>query len=162
TVVPGTTAAYSGSDRQTALIYGATAGFLIQSGNWLFGLEGDGHGPHDAGSLTASWAKPPTALEPAGTVTNDPHARPPRAWAAPRWVGVGEALRRRRHRQRARPAARRGHLSGAGRQCRPERGQSALRHTHHRPDRHRRRRAPDDDRLDGGDRRATRGEPCQH
>lgn len=69
TIVPGRTLDYSGSDHQSDVLYGATAGFLFGSGNWLFGVEGDAHGPRDSGSLIQSSPKPATALEPNGTLT---------------------------------------------------------------------------------------------
>ncbi len=68
TVVPATSFSYAGSDRRSALLYGATAGFMIRTGNWLFGLEADGHGSRNAGSVSTSFAKPPTILEPASTI----------------------------------------------------------------------------------------------
>jgi outer membrane immunogenic protein len=87
TVVPGTSFGYAGSDRKTDVLYGATAGFLARSGNWLFGLEGDGHGPRDAGSFAISAPLPATALAPAGTVSAARDARISWDWAARARVG---------------------------------------------------------------------------
>lgn len=69
TVVPGYFQNFSGSDRQSGLLYGATAGFMVRTGNWLLGIEADGHGSRNAGAYSATFAKPPTILEPAGTVS---------------------------------------------------------------------------------------------
>ena len=68
TVVPSTSFTYAGSDRQMGLLYGATAGFLVRSGHWLFGAEADGHGSRDAGAVSTSFAKPATILEPASRI----------------------------------------------------------------------------------------------
>lgn len=87
TVVPGYTQNFSGSDRRSGLLYGATAGFMLRSGNWLFGLEGDGHGPRDAGSFSASFAKFQTVLEPAGTLTIVRDARISWDWSVRGRVG---------------------------------------------------------------------------
>ncbi|MBV9883273.1 MAG: porin family protein [Sphingomonadaceae bacterium] len=87
TVVPGTTIAYSASDHRTGFVYGGTAGFLIQTGNWLFGLEGDGHGPRNSGAVSVAVAKPATSLEPPGTVTINRDARISWDWSARGRIG---------------------------------------------------------------------------
>lgn len=87
TVVPGTTVTYAGADTQTTFVYGGAAGFLLPSGSWLFGLEGDGHGPRDSGSVVATVAKPATALEPGGTFTVARSARIDWDWSVRGRVG---------------------------------------------------------------------------
>lgn len=87
TVVPGTTITYAGSDHRTGLVYGGTAGFLIQTGNWLFGLEGDGQGPRNSGSVSVSAPKAATALEPPGTISFERDARISWDWSARGRIG---------------------------------------------------------------------------
>ena len=87
TVVPITSVSYNGSDRQSGFVYGATAGFLVGAGNWLFGLEADGHGSRAAGSILVTAPKPATVLEPAGTVTVGRAARISWDWAARGRIG---------------------------------------------------------------------------
>lgn len=87
TVVPGTSISYSTADHRTGFVYGATAGFMFGSGHWLFGLEGDGHGPRDSGAVTVNAPKPATALEPVGTVTIGREARISWDWSARARIG---------------------------------------------------------------------------
>lgn len=87
TVVPGTTIAYSESDTRTGFVYGGMAGFQVQAGNWVFGLEGDAHGPRDSGAVSVATPKPATALEPPGTVTINRDARISWDWSVRGRIG---------------------------------------------------------------------------
>ena len=87
TVVPGTTISYSGSNNRAAFVYGGEVGFLVRSGNVLFGLEGDAHGPRNSGSVTTTSPKPATALEPPGTITINRSARFSWDWSARARIG---------------------------------------------------------------------------
>ncbi len=89
TVVPGTTIAYSASDRRTGFVYGGIVGFQFQTGSWLFGLEGDGHGPRDSGAVTVATMKPATALEPPANITIVRDARISRDWSVRGRIGYG-------------------------------------------------------------------------
>lgn len=87
TVVPASSVGYSGSDRKADILYGATAGFLVRSGTWLFGLEADAHGPRDAGAFTTTSPLPTTILAPAGTATVARDARISWDWSARARIG---------------------------------------------------------------------------
>jgi len=67
-VVPGTTLASAASHRDTGLTGGVFAGYQFQSGNLLFGLEGDYAPFHRDVGTSQSQALPPTALTPATTI----------------------------------------------------------------------------------------------
>lgn len=88
TIVPGTTVGYSGSHRHIDFLYGGTAGFLLQSGNFVFGVEGDAHGPRDAARYSANFPLPATSLAPPGTVTIARDARISWDWSARARVGA--------------------------------------------------------------------------
>ena len=87
TVVPGTTVAYDESGRRSGFLYGGTAGYQFNAGNWLFGIEGDVHGPRNSGDLLVTAPKPATSLEPAGTYTVSRSARISRDWAVRGRIG---------------------------------------------------------------------------
>jgi outer membrane immunogenic protein len=87
TVVPGTTIAYSGSSHRTGIVYGGTVGFLLQTGDWLFGIEGDAHGPRNSGAFTIATTKPATALEPPGNITIERDARISWDWSVRGRIG---------------------------------------------------------------------------
>lgn len=87
TVVPGTTIAYAGSHRHTDFLYGGTAGFLLQTGDWVFGVEGDAHGSRDAARYSANFPLPSTSLSPPGTATIDRDARISWDWSARGRIG---------------------------------------------------------------------------
>lgn len=87
TVVPGTTIAYAGSRSHSDFLYGGEAGFLAQTSNWLFGLEGDGHGPRDAARFSANLPLPATSLAPPGTITVVRDARISWDWSARGRIG---------------------------------------------------------------------------
>ncbi|HEX5182501.1 MAG TPA: outer membrane beta-barrel protein [Allosphingosinicella sp.] len=88
TVVPGTTISYAGSRRHSDILYGGTAGFLVQTGNLVLGVEGDAHGPRDAARYSGNFGLPATALAPPGTVTIARDARVDWDWSARGRVGV--------------------------------------------------------------------------
>lgn len=67
-VVPGTTLPSAASHRDTGLTGGVFAGYQFQSGNLLFGLEGDYAPFHRDVGTSQSQTLPPTALTPATTI----------------------------------------------------------------------------------------------
>lgn len=87
TVVPGTTISYSASARRTGFVYGGTLGYQFQAGNWVFGIEGDAHGPRNSGAVSVTTPKPTTALEPVGSVTTGRDARISWDWSARGRIG---------------------------------------------------------------------------
>lgn len=67
-VVPGTTLPSAASHRDTGLTGGVFAGYQFQSGNVVFGLEGDYAPFHRDVGTSQSQQLPPTALTPATTI----------------------------------------------------------------------------------------------
>jgi outer membrane immunogenic protein len=87
-VIPGTTRDFAGSDRQLSLLYGGFAGAQLQTGSFVFGVEGDIHGGRDAGHFSASQAIPPTLLAPPSTLTQSRDVRIRYDWSARARVGI--------------------------------------------------------------------------
>ena len=88
TIVPGTSVSVNARDTQTNALYGVVLGFQGQSGNFVFGIEGDGHGPRDAGSSAQSITIPTTILSPASTVTATRDGRTQYDWSARVRLGI--------------------------------------------------------------------------
>lgn len=92
TVVPSTTTQLNADDSRISFLYGATAGFLAQSGGLVFGLEADVHGPRDAGEVAQTNTIPQTLLSPSSTVTLTREAETQYDWSLRGKIGV--AMRR--------------------------------------------------------------------
>ena len=87
-VVPGTSTSFDRRSTSTNVLYGGTVGFLAQSGNWVFGLEGDGHGSRSSGSLTSTASIPGTILSPASTVISTRDYRTRYDWSLRARTGI--------------------------------------------------------------------------
>lgn len=76
TVVPSTTVALNGEQDESDYVYGGFAGFTMQSGNLVYGLEADVSGPRDAFVVAGTATVPATALSPMANVSMTREGRP--------------------------------------------------------------------------------------
>lgn len=88
TVVPATSANFDQSESDTGFVYGAFAGFLGQSGNWVFGIEGDLQGPRDASAPAQTSTLAPTILSPASTLLQERDTEIRYSWSLRGRVGI--------------------------------------------------------------------------
>jgi len=88
TIVPGTNVSVNTRDDQTSLLYGVVLGFEGQAGNFVFGVEGDAHGPRDSGSSAQTLAIPATALSPPSTVATTRDLRTRYDWSVRGRLGI--------------------------------------------------------------------------
>jgi outer membrane immunogenic protein len=86
-VVPGTSRPLSASDKKTDLVYGGLAGAQFQTGAWVFGVEGDLHGPRELPGASQTYAMPPTALAPASTAVLTRSVETSYDWSARARIG---------------------------------------------------------------------------
>ena len=87
-VVPSTTRDYAGTDNQLSPLYGGFAGGQLQLGTFVIGIEGDAHGPRDAGRFSAQEVIPPHALAPQSTLTLTRDLRIRYDWSARARLGI--------------------------------------------------------------------------
>lgn len=88
TVVPGTTRAIAGRGHHSSVTYGGLAGWQFQSGNVVFGLEGDLRGGRSSVDVTSAFTLPATLLSPPSSVTVERSAKARYAWSARARIGV--------------------------------------------------------------------------
>ena len=93
-VIPSTTRDYSGNDSQISLLYGGFAGGQLQLGAIVIGIEGDVHGPRNAGRFSVTQSIPQTLLAPVSSLTQTREVRIRYDWSARARFGVvaGETL----------------------------------------------------------------------
>jgi opacity protein-like surface antigen len=87
-VIPGTSRSFAGRDDQIAPLYGAFAGGQLQLGTFVIGVEGDLHGPRDAGNVSVTQTVPATRLAPPSTVIQMRDLRIRYDWSARARLGV--------------------------------------------------------------------------
>lgn len=86
-IVPGTTLPLAASGHKTNIDWGGQLGFQWQSGQFVFGAEGDFDPFHRTASASETQQLPPTALTPATTIDSRRDVRIDRQWSIRARVG---------------------------------------------------------------------------
>lgn len=87
-IIPSTARDYAGKDDRLSVLYGAFAGGQLQLGRFVIGVEGDVHGPRDAGHVSVTQTLPATLLAPPSTVTQVRDLRVRYDWSARARLGL--------------------------------------------------------------------------
>jgi opacity protein-like surface antigen len=87
-IVPGTTVTLAGRGHDSSITYGGLVGWQFQSGQMVFGLEGDLRSGRSSVDTLSTLTLPLTLLAPSSNVTVERHAKSRFEWSARARLGV--------------------------------------------------------------------------